>query len=318
MIKQRMARDKTLVQVADLEFSDVQQSRYDLALFASGIERRAPYIARRLDRGSVESASVLGFSGLSSHNQRRLNDRYFNRNWVSELVSADTSDDSVIPSVLNRVCGTRRGELRLLVDYSCMPRTWYASLLLWSRLGGVAERVTIDFVYASSYYRRNEPPIVIDDIYAVPGCEGRTMGPGEGVAIFGLGFYGLAALCVLDRLEADRVYAYIASPGARKTYEKNVRKYNKALLEDDRTENVLGLPLDSVETAYRYLAEVVGFHRSADHVTFVPMGPKPHVLVAVLLSMRFWEVTCLKVKSERLRPVAKPTGKIVSTRVEFQ
>ena len=54
-------------------------------------------------------------------------------------------------------------------------------------------------------------------------------------------------------------------------------------------------------------------------ITFVPMGPKPHVLAALLVGLRFDQVRCLRVTSRRaFPPDAHPVGTIGVTRVEFR
>jgi hypothetical protein len=48
----------------------------------------------------------------------------------------------------------------------------------------------------------------------------------------------------------------------------------------------------------------------------VPMGPKPHVLASILVSMRFAEVSCMRVSVTRERPEkVDPTGEVIAARV---
>ncbi len=159
--------------------------------------------------------------------------------------------------------------------------------------------------------------MIIQDMLAIPGCEGGTAIYDKSIAVFGLGFNGWASLCVLERLEADSVFAYLASPAADDGYPGVVRSKNSDFLDEPRVQkDVLGFPLKSVEMTYRYLSELISPHRSRDVITLVPMGPKPHVLAAILLAMKFPEISCLRISTKRIRPEkVEPTGEIVSTRV---
>jgi hypothetical protein len=94
--------------------------------------------------------------------------------------------------------------------------------------------------------------MVIDDILCVPGCEGGPVPLAKAVAVFGLGFDGLPPLCVLDRMEPDVVYAFLASPAAFDDYPERARQANKTLIED-HARVTLELPLDSVEATFRML-----------------------------------------------------------------
>jgi hypothetical protein len=100
-------------------------------------------------------------------------------------------------------------------------------------------------------------------------------------------------------------------------YLERVQVLNKDFLEEPRVkQNVLELPLRSVETCYRFLSELVAPHRFKDSVTLVPMGPKPHILASILVSMRFPEVSCMRVNMTRERPEkVQPTGEIIAARV---
>lgn len=151
----------------------------------------------------------------------------------------------------------------------------------------------------------------------IPGCVGGAVRSQQSLAIFGLGFNGWAALSVLERLEADEVFAFMASPGTSHQYLERVRIANKDFLEEPRVnKHVLELPLRSVEASYRFLSELVTPYRFKDSITLVPMGPKPHVLASMLVSMRFAEVSCMRVSATRAHPEkVEPTGEVIAARV---
>lgn len=69
-------------------------------------------------------------------------------------------------------------------------------------------------MYSFGRYKGDFSPLVIEDILAIPGCEGSTISDAQSPAVFGLGFDGIATLSALDQLEPNIVYAYVASPGA--------------------------------------------------------------------------------------------------------
>jgi hypothetical protein len=198
-----------------------------------------------------------------------------------------------------------------------MSRLWYSGILNWARYGNSAGETTIDFVYALGKYEDKNLPMIIEDMVSIPGCEGGALQSQQSLAIFGLGFNGWASLSVLERLEADDIFAFIASPGAYPDYPDRVRALNKDFLEEPRVkQHVLELPLRSVETCYRFLSELVTPHRFKDNVTLVPMGPKPHILASILVSMRFPEVSCMRVSAKRARPEkVEPNGEVVAVRV---
>jgi len=309
-----------LDRVMDLSFSLVQDTDYDLAVFASGYEPRCTYIASKLKRRAIRRSAVCGFADFRDVTARQVNDSFFAAGWLDDQLGATADDDAALYLLL-RSLSSRRSH-HILVDYSSMSRTWYSAVLSWARNLSSKNPITIDFVYSVGNHvdlPKSRPP-VIKDILAVPGCEGGAIRLGRAVAVFGLGFDGEATLCAHDLLEPDLVYAYYASPVGYPKYEGVIPNRNKVFLErHSPVISPLVLPLESMSQTFVYLAELIAPHRLDSDILFVPMGPKPQVLASILLACRFREITCLHVSLHRSRPEeVKPLGAIVGARVTFR
>ncbi len=304
--------------VTDSNLQRLIANHYDIAVFASGYEQRCTYVAKRLDRGKIDHPVVLGFNELNHGDQRTENDLYFNENWGKGQIAISANDEAPIYEILSKLSQGKE-RLNMLVDYSSMSRLWYAGVLNWSRYSPTKSQLVIDMVYTVGQYQGEPRPImVINDILSVPGLEGRAVPSAKSVSIFGLGFDGFASLCVLDRLEPDDVYAYYAQPGAHAEYSERARSSNQEMISKHAIAT-LGLPLDSVELTFNHLSELTSPHLNASDITIIPMGPKPHVLAAILLAIRFEQIGCVRVSSHRQPPInAVATGNIIATTVEFR
>jgi hypothetical protein len=307
-----------LYRIQDIDLNCIFAESYDIALLASGYESRCTYLPSIIQRDAVERAAVFGFSDFRAEPRRVENDEYYSKMWGVQPVIAESRDDSPIYGALRPLLAETGRPLKVLVDYSSMSRLWYAAALNWARFSDYSGDVLLDFVYSVGAHRDTLAPLVIEDILSIPGCEGGPVPLFKAVAVFGLGFEGLASLCVLDRLEPDIVYSYLASPAAFPDYPDRTRRNNQELLDNYSRVN-LELPLASVATAYRLLGELIEPHRADADITLVPMGPKPHVLAAILLALRFEEIACLRVSGGRGTPEeVSSTGEIVATRVHFR
>ena len=258
---------------------------------------------------------VFGFTEEPFAGNRPQNDKFYLDRWSREAIPLSGDDEKPIFEHIHRHTQSLHRPLRILLDYSSMSRLWYAAVLNWARFAVSNMEVMIDFVYAMGRYEDEKQSMVIRDMVSIPGCEGRAYRLRESVAVFGLGFHGMAALCVLDRLEADTVYAFLAAPGSSAEYVDKTREINKDLISNPKTKDVLALPLTSVEACYRHLAETIAPHRPDGEITLVPMGPKPHILASILLAMRFPQVACLRISGAPYPIDVKPTGEIAATRV---
>lgn len=305
----------TSIRVVDSDVDSFRKERYDVCLFASGYESRGRHVPGLIDPSAVANPLVFGFTEESKSENRIHNDRFFKDEWRREPIPLSGDDEKPIYEHLHKHTQSLDHTIHILLDYSSMSRLWYAAVLNWARFAVSGKTVIIDFAYAIGNYVEEMRPMGIRGMVSIPGCEGRAYRLRESVAVFGLGFHGLAALCVLDRLEADIVYAFLASPGASAADVTKTRECNKELLESRKTTAVLELPLASIETCYRNLAETIAPHRPDGEITLVPMGPKPHVLASILVAMRFPEVACLRVTSTPDTADVQPTGEVVATRV---
>lgn len=306
-----------IYRVNDASFDEVTDAQYDAIFVASGYEQRCTCVSKRLNPGHFRNVVLLAFNALTESPERREHDEYLSSHWSTEQYELGAGDESPLYELLRDLSARDGNVTKILIDYSSMSRLWYAAILNWARYASGSKELMIDFAYAIGEYEDDVPPMIIQDMLAVPGCEGGALRLEKSVAIFGLGFNGWASLCVLERLEADLVYAFLASPAADDKYPAQVLERNQDFLEETKThEKVLKFPLRSVEGSYRYLSELIAPHRGEDIITLVPMGPKPHVLASILVSMRFPEVSCLRISARRERPEkVSPTGEIMVTRV---
>ncbi|MFA7384160.1 MAG: hypothetical protein WC001_11980 [Desulfurivibrionaceae bacterium] len=303
------------IQVLDIDFDSVCDELYDISLFASGYESRCIHIPAKITPSMVTSPLVFGFTEEPHSGNRPKNDNFYLKQWNRKPIPLSVDGDKPIYEELNRQAESLDSPIRILLDYSSMSRHWYATVLNWARFAASNKDIIIDFVYSMGKYDEAKKPMVIRSMASIQGCEGRAYRLRESIAVFGLGFHGLATLAVLDQLEADTVYAFLASPGSSKKYVAKAREINKDLINDNRTKALLELPLASVEKCYRLLAETIAPHRPDGEITLVPMGPKPHVLASILIAMRFQEVACLRVSGAPSPIDVRPTGDIVATRV---
>lgn len=302
-------------QVIDVDLDTVHKEQYNVSLFASGYESRCIHMPGLIHPSLVDNPLIFGFMEEIHSGNRDNNDKFFEERWKRPIISLSGDDEKPIYEHLHECTKEIDHPIHILVDYSSMSRLWYTAVLNWARFAAFGKEVIIDFVYAMGKYEEEKQPMVIRNMVSILGCEGRAYRLRESVAVFGLGFHGLAALCVLDQLEADTVYAFLASPGSTEEYVAKTREINKVLISNYKTKPVLELPLASVEMCYRHLAEIIAPHRPDGEITLIPMGPKPHVLASILVAMRFPEVACFRVSGAPDPLDVKPTGDIVVTRV---
>lgn len=307
-----------LSSIKDKEFKEVTNDYYDLAIFASGYESRCQFVSSRLPKSQISQVLVLGFEFIGNSKLRANSDNHFQEKWGKKPHILNSSNEIAIYSLLNEVTNNSSSALtRILIDYSSMSRTWYAAILNWFRFKNFDHDVHVDLVYSPGAYSSDFSPIAVESILPLPGCEGSSGTITRSIAIFGLGFEGMAPLCVLDKLQPDEIFTYLASPGANDNCPTIARNKNQELI--GMAKETLELPLASIEITFVKLAEVISPYLKIADITLVPMGPKPHVLAAILLAIRFDQVTCLHVNGKTKNAVdVAATNDTIVTRLTFR
>ena len=244
---------KNNLAIHDLHGEQDLLPQYDLAFFSLGYETRctaaALYLSniRKLD---ISKCFIFSFeeNDLSFINKRKNYDNLFPK-CVYKYLSPDEDQD--IYQILQE--GTKElDKVSILIDYSSMSRIWYTAIINWAIVFSENKEISIDFIYTLGDYKTNDNSMVIQGISAIPGCEGSSPRQSESVAIFGLGFHGYTALCVLDQLEPDIIYALLACPAEDDAYVKMSYENNSDLLS--KAQKQIKLPLNSVENIYRYFS----------------------------------------------------------------
>lgn len=306
--------EKSISGLSDMNESELSEQTYDVAIFASGFETRCTSLHRK-NIINAERLHVFGFVEASQLSMRKVSDKYFSKVAGREPQLTHGDDDKDIIQFLNNVsCDS--DVIRILVDYTSMSRYWYGAILNWARFTNRYMKVVVDFVYSLGVYDKSDENMVIRKIQVLPGFEGLGGSSKRSVALFGLGFEGDAALCVYDRLEADVTYAYYAKPAATPFAEERSIEVNQELIDNCKFCN--GYPVKSVVYTVRGIEEILLPHFDEDRITLIPMGPKPHILSALIVGLKYKNTTCLRVsgRAGKCQDV-QPTGDVVGTRIRF-
>ena len=293
-------------------------AQYHLAFFASGFEKRSTFVASKLEVDVANEYLILGFSEHKDTLSRRDNDKFFfDKFKQSPLIPNPASDDLAIFRKLNSVLSTATEDVRVLVDYSVMTRSWYGSILNWLRLASGKFSFVIDFVYSHGTYLAEFDPLQIQDIASVDGFEGVVGGKHRTSAFLGLGFDKYATLAVYERIEPDELICFVVGDRENPSMAQQVREDNEALIALARA--TISLPISSVEEQFRILCEYAADTDKQSQIAFVPMGPKPLCLASLLACVKYRGATCLHAKGIRGRPVdVVANGQLTVTRVAFR
>ncbi|MEQ1538856.1 MAG: hypothetical protein ABL928_08020 [Sphingorhabdus sp.] len=301
----------------DVSFAHVQGQVYDLQIFASGFESRCTAISRRLGRAHGASTLVLGFGEHRDNPIRVAADQYYAQQLGQEPLIVPPNRPGAIANLLEKQFVLGSEECRILIDISSMSRSWYADVINWAKFTSVVTRVRLDFCYVAGIYPDPYPPRAISEITSLFGFEGRSDMRLETVALLGLGYDAVTPHAVLEDLQPELTFGYIAGNADERSIIQAL-KLNSATIEE-LDGPVAVVPLLSVERAYGMLSDMIAPHAGTRNIVLVSLGPKTHVLAGLLIAARNEEVTFLHVHGRSVSATdIRPTPEVAVCSVIFE
>lgn len=307
------------IEITDGTAENAFTKTYDCFIVGIGNESRIDFVLEQLLDRKVKIGKVLALYYSNMQGQRRgvVSEQLkkFPKGCVIEEIVESDGEQKIYELLRNHF--SKDGKVTILIDYSSMSRVWYAAIILWFREARSLQPV-LTFIYSEGKYTEEiaRKEVVIGDIRTVPGCEGEAYKHSRTASILALGFYGYMSLCVCEQMEPDIIYTILTSENPVEGFDIANQEGNKELI--NRAADCFRVPLLSVESAYRCMMDIATQHLvENDEVTIVPMGPKPHVLAAILAALTDRRICTLRVKHNDYGEDIKPSGTIVSTEVKF-
>jgi hypothetical protein len=306
------------LRAGQVPFDQVYSDKIDLVIGVSGYERRSPYLVERMKLGN-EIKVVLAFEERKDEMNRPDNDRIFQDlgfRFIHE--SGDSCPDmGRIFSLIPQVTGD---SVTLLVDYSCMTKLWYSSVinhLITSQLP--FRKVSVLFSYTTSEFvepKKPKPLKVAEPL----GCAHMGLAPGKPLAlVMGLGYEKQRAEFLKKSVDPDTTYCFYADPVQDERYIEKVYLNNFKLIDSLHKDHVFPYPIRDMDRTDQLLTSLCLDLRMKYRIILAPLGPKPFALISMLLAARYpdievWRVSAGKMESSYDRV---PVGEPQIYRVEF-
>jgi hypothetical protein len=292
MIDAKPTLDPQPMTVSNKTFTDLDPAQIDMIVAACGYEPRCTKVVQDLQCRSHDPQfgrrlHVFRFSEHANKRSRIDAEAAFAKIGSAATYDVSAEDAKTIRravfDALQRPAEPQRN--MVVVDYTAMPRVFYLGIL--DMVPQFPDRHFV-FTYALGVYGQTERQFPISCVGTprpVPGYEGLPLPERRKIYVFGLGFDGVGARALKETLEAERLAVFWAQPGATETSAKTTLEKNEDLI----SQAVLRIFVDirDVTTAVQELRRLSHETKSSDKVIFVPVGPKPHILAAGIVTKEF-------------------------------
>lgn len=285
-----------LVHNYQVSLNELHTERFDYIIAASGYQKRSTYLAENLDvRGSDNL--VIAFNE-KSHSQSRIeNERIFQKLGFDTII-ASPDEHSDIERMMQRICnGKVSRTLNILVDYSCMTKVWYATIIKYLLKNDFhAERINIYFSYtpkevnilAQKFRLKSYGPLIFNSE--------KSLKKKPIALIAGLNNNLEIMKELIDKLKPSTTIALIPYFMHDGEYYQKIIENNESILRNIPAEKVLKYPAERPDQISSMITSLCLDLRLESSVILVPQGPKPFGLASVLLSVRYPDVMIYDLK----------------------
>ena len=295
-----------LVHNYQVSFNELLTESFHYIIAASGYQKRSTYLVENINTGKSENL-VITFNEQANHELRLENQKIFQKlGFVSINAAPDESSD--IERMMQRICsGKISGTLNILVDYSCMTKVWFATIINYLLKNDFhAKRINIYFSYTpkkvntvlqKSRLKSYEPLIF--------GSE-QNLKKKPLALIAGLNNNSDIMKELIDKLKPASTFAFVPYFIHEEEYYHKIMENNASVLKNIPSEKIFKYPAEKPDQISSMITSLCLDLRLDSSVVLVPQGPKTFGLASVLLSVRYPDVMIVDLKSKDHKVKADP------------
>lgn len=302
------------MKIENVNFESFAFSPDDIYIFAFGYEYRSYYLYEKLEEYfSSKSPIVFVLEDYKNYPhtfakvkkiQEQANTIFFSYNDFEEF------QKKVLEIVREEI--SRKDQIRVHIDYSSMPRSWYCRLpILLEKV--IRKNDLIYFWYTEGKY----PPTYEE--YPSAGIESFSLFSGKPslqidsnrIHVLGLGYDIIRSEAILSITDPNYLVACYAYNPNREGFLDSLKSVNNPILY--RAAMVLALHIDDFSFMVSKLCETANELLPLGDIILIPDGPKPLIFAISLVPNLINKsgITCLHISrnAEYFKPVyVEPTG----------
>jgi len=255
--------------------------QYDILICACGYEARSTHFART-HIGTVEHKIAFAFGDRKELSRSKNEEMFTQLGYkIEDIVNGDYS---YISQYLLGLCKLiNKTNLVIAVDYSCMTKTMYASIINFFRYSDTLIcNANIDFVYSiAKYYSHYEAEANVV-VGPIPGFTS-VMPPNAPTAlIIGLGCEKGRASSLMEYIDPAITYLCYSDPVKEPRYLEDIFKANSEILAQTSPDKIFTYPISDFVTASLTLSSLIVPLKGSHRTILAPLGPKPFSLACLI------------------------------------
>jgi hypothetical protein len=216
---------------------------------------------------------------------------------VENIEYALVENHNSIIEILNKeFLGTVKEEFVVFVDYSCMTKSWYYSIILYLANKELSLRtIKCYFSYTPSKYSEPLKPKPNTEISPLPNKYNVSNNKPKAL-IVGLGYEENKAQGIIDQLDPAITFLFYTDPAIEERFVSSVKENNASILEY-YSDNTIAYPFNDLLFLERELTYLYNRLKEKYNIIIAPLGPKPFTFVSMMMSIVHPEIEIWRVGS---------------------
>ncbi|SMO54277.1 hypothetical protein SAMN06265171_102431 [Chryseobacterium rhizoplanae] len=207
------------------------------------------------------------------------------------------TDCDQIYSILDNIFETHNSDnFTLLVDYSCMTKSWYYSIILYlSKKSLKQKNIRVLFSYTPSKYSEPLVPKPTSDIAPLPGKYVIPTNKPKALIVC-LGYEQNKAEGIIEHLDPKLCHIFYTKPSLDPLFSKKIEENNSTIIKE-RKSQVTTYAFDDLLNLERALNSLYQVLKNDYSIIIAPLGPKPFALVSMIMAAKYPEIDIWRVGS---------------------
>lgn len=283
-----------LIQLQEIHYPELRMEQIDCFIAACGYQPRCYHLAEKL--GAIVSQKfVLNIDEPDQQQNRCRHLEIFNRLGFKNYHTA-MNDSQVIEALLSDICNIQTGQLNMLLDYSCMPKKWYALIIdSISRYNFKARQINLFLSYTPKLFDRKPANNAVEYIGPLLFNRDNLRDKKPVSMIIALDINNASTMQAIHKVKPSKILAFIPQCSHDPEYTRLVLDSNKTLLNRLDNHSIISYDASHPEEINSLLTSHCLDQRISSEVVIVPQGPKIFSMMSLLLSVRYpdlklWEI----------------------------
>ncbi|MBN2812533.1 MAG: hypothetical protein JXQ80_00580 [Bacteroidales bacterium] len=301
-----------LTHLNQINFAELRFEKFDCFIAATGDQARCYHLA-----GLINVAVPLKYV-LSPCEPEQVDTCQYLSQFLDNgfrLYSTAKNNFEVLDKLLHEICNIHTHHLNILIDYSCMPKKWYALLIdSMTRNTFATPNINLYLSYTPKVFNRQEKQASVDYIGPVLYNRDALLDRKPLSMIASLDNSRHPINEAISKVKPQRVLAFIPRCSHDPAYTQLVIDNNKTLLDRLDSNSIITYEVERPEEINSLLTSYCLEERLGSEVMIIPQGPKTFALMSMLLSTRYpdvkvWEIVAKeekKTKAPHGQPAASP------------